>query len=147
MTRRFISGFMYETDATFNTNNLKLPLSVIVGIDNCEKIFLTAYCYITLELAASFKFVADQLTYLVFSDCPKAVVIVGEFFKGPAAAIAAKAAVDLGLTTVTKEALVCPLDRDEELSEAAKAVIAEAIGNPQQFLLQLYVLRTQSIEV
>jgi hypothetical protein len=28
MARRFVSGFIYETDATFNTNCLKLPLSV-----------------------------------------------------------------------------------------------------------------------
>jgi len=59
LARRFVSGFMYKIDATFNTNRLKLPLSVMVGIDNCGKTFLIAYCYITSELAASFKFVAD----------------------------------------------------------------------------------------
>jgi hypothetical protein len=59
MTRRFVSGFMYKTDATFNTNRLKLPLSVMVGIDNYGKTFPIAYCYITSESAASFKFVAD----------------------------------------------------------------------------------------
>ena len=75
MARRFVSGFMYETDATFNTNCLKLPLSIMVGIDNCGKTFPIAYCYITSESAASFKFVAEQLTDLVFYDCPEAVVI------------------------------------------------------------------------
>lgn len=30
--RRFVSGFVMQTDATFNTNCLHLPLSVIVGI-------------------------------------------------------------------------------------------------------------------
>jgi hypothetical protein len=59
LRRWFVSGFMYETDATFNTNRLKLPLSVMVGIDNCSKTFPLAYCYITLESAASFKFVVD----------------------------------------------------------------------------------------
>jgi len=59
MARRFVSGFMYETDATFNTNHLRLPLSVIVGIDNCGKTFPIAYCYITSESAASFKFATD----------------------------------------------------------------------------------------
>jgi hypothetical protein len=34
LSRRFVSGFMYETDATFNTNRLKLPLSVMVGTDH-----------------------------------------------------------------------------------------------------------------
>jgi len=49
---------MYKTDATFNTNSLKLLLSVIVSINNYKKTFLIAYCYITLEAAVSFKFVA-----------------------------------------------------------------------------------------
>ena len=44
IARRFVSGFMYETDATFNTNCLRLPLSVIVGIDNCGKTFPIACC-------------------------------------------------------------------------------------------------------
>jgi hypothetical protein len=59
LARRFVSSFMYKTDATFNTNCLKLPLSVIVGIDNCGRTFLTVYCYITSKAAASFKFVSD----------------------------------------------------------------------------------------
>lgn len=110
MSRRFVSGFMYETDATFNTNRLKLPLSVIVGIDNRGKTFLVAYCYITSESAASFKFVADQLSDLVFYDCPEAAVVVRDFLKGLAAAMAAKAAVDLSLTELIEEPLVCLID-------------------------------------
>jgi hypothetical protein len=137
MARRFASGFMYETDATFNTNQLKLPLSVMVGIDNCGKTFPLAYCYITSESAASFKFVAEQLSDLAFNDCPEAAVIVGDFSKGLGAACAAKAAVDLGLTDITEEALVCPLERDEELPEAAEVVVNEASGKPQHILLQL----------
>jgi hypothetical protein len=107
LARRFVSGFMYKTDATFNTNRLKLPLSVMVGIDNCGKTFPIAYCYITSESAASFKFVADQLSDLAFHDCPEAAVVVGDFFKGLGAAIAAKAAVDLSLTEIIDEPLVC----------------------------------------
>jgi hypothetical protein len=130
MARRFASGFMYKTNATFNTNQLKLLLSVMVGIDNCGKTFQLAYCYITSESAASFKFVAEQLSDLAFNDCPKAVVIVGDFSKGLGAACAAKAAVDLNLTDITEEALVCPLERDEELLEAAKVVVNKAFGKP-----------------
>jgi hypothetical protein len=110
LARRFVSGFMYETDATFNTNRLKLPLSVMVGIDNCGRTFPAAYCYITSESAASFKFVADQLSDLAFYDCPEAAVVVGDFSKGLGAAMAAKAAVDLGLTEIIEEPLVCPPD-------------------------------------
>jgi len=98
---------MYKTDATFNTNRLKLLLSVIVSINNCNRTFLIAYCYIILELAASFKFVADQLSDLVFYNCPEAAVVVGDFSKGLRAAMAAKAAVDLSLTEITKEPLIC----------------------------------------
>jgi hypothetical protein len=45
--------------------------------------------------------------------------------------------VDLGLTNITEEALVCPPDRDEELPEAAKIVVNEASRKPQYILLQL----------
>jgi hypothetical protein len=107
---QFVSGFIYKTDATFNTNCLKLLLSVIVGINNCSKTFLIAYCYITLESAASFKFVVDQLSDLAFYNCLKAAVVVGDFSKGLRAAIAAKAAVDLGLTEIINEPLICLAD-------------------------------------
>jgi len=59
MARRFVSDFMYKTDVTFNTNILKLLLSVVVGIDNTGSTFLVAYCYITSELAVSFKWTSD----------------------------------------------------------------------------------------
>jgi MULE transposase domain len=119
MAQRFVSSFMYKTDATFNTNSLKLLLSVMVGIDNCKKTFLAAYCYITSESAASFKFATDQLTDLAFYDYPKAAVIVRDFAKGLGAACAAKAAVDLGLTEITEEPLVCLVDHDKEMLKAA----------------------------
>jgi hypothetical protein len=93
LARWFVSGFIYKTDATFNTNRLK-------GIDNCGKTFLIACCYITSESAASFKFVANQLSDLAFHDCPKAGVVVKDFFKGVGAAMAAKAAVNLSLTKI-----------------------------------------------
>jgi hypothetical protein len=130
---------MYETDATFNTNRLKLPLSVMVSIDNRGRTFPMAYCYITSESAASFKFVADQLSDLIFYDCPEPAVVVGDFSKGLGAAMAAKATVDLGLTDITEEPLVCPLDQDEEFPEAAEVIVHEGFnhGGPQHIILQL----------
>jgi hypothetical protein len=80
---------LYEIDATFNTNVLRLPLFVIVGITNTRKTFLLAYCYITSKLAKSFDFVVGELTKYVFYDCPKAVVIYADFIKGFGASIAA----------------------------------------------------------
>ena len=139
MSRRFVSSFMYETDATFNTNRLKIPLSVIIGIDNRGKTFLVAYCYITSESAASFKFVANQLSDLVFYNYPEAAVVVRDFSKGLAAAMAAKVAVDLSLIEVVKEPLVCPTDQDEEILKAVEVVVHEGLEHrePQQILLQL----------
>jgi hypothetical protein len=54
MARRFTSGFLYETNATFNTNTRRLPLSVIVGINNIGHMFPIAFMFITSELAKSF---------------------------------------------------------------------------------------------
>jgi hypothetical protein len=105
MARRFVSGFIYETDTTFNTNCLKLPLSVMIGIDNTGKTFPMAYCYITSESAVSFKWISEQLTDLAFYDCPEAALICGDFSKGLGAAVAAKATSDLAKTPPTDEAL------------------------------------------
>jgi hypothetical protein len=54
IARRFISGFLYETNATFNTNTWRLPLSVIVRIDNTGHTFPMAFMFITSESAKSF---------------------------------------------------------------------------------------------
>ena len=51
----YVSSTPPTLTTTFNTNSLKLPLSVIVGINNIKATFLIAYYYITLKLAASFK--------------------------------------------------------------------------------------------
>jgi len=91
LRRRFVSDFLYKTDATFNTNELCLLLSVIVGITNTSKTFPLAYCYITSESAKSFDFVVGELTKYVFYDCPEAAVICADFTKGLRATIAARA--------------------------------------------------------
>jgi hypothetical protein len=89
--RRFISGFIYKTDATFNTNKLRLLLSVIVEIDNTGKTFPMAFMYHTTESAKAFKFASEQLTDLAFYNCLKAVVICEDFSKGLNATIKLKA--------------------------------------------------------
>jgi hypothetical protein len=62
LARRFVSGFMYETDATFNTNMVRVPVSSMVGISNTGHTFPMAYAYITSESAKSFEFVGGCLT-------------------------------------------------------------------------------------
>jgi hypothetical protein len=54
MAKRFVSGFLYKTNATFNTNTQRLPLSIIVGINNIGYIFPMAFMFITSKLAKSF---------------------------------------------------------------------------------------------
>jgi hypothetical protein len=54
LARRFVSGFIYKTNATFNTNTCRLSLLVIVGIDNTSYTFPMAFMFITSELAKSF---------------------------------------------------------------------------------------------
>jgi len=105
MARRFVSDFMYETDATFNTNILKLPLSVVVGINNTSSTFPIAYCYITLESAVSFKWAGEQLTDLAFQDCLEPALIISDFLKGLSVVVAAKATANLEGITPTNEVL------------------------------------------
>ena len=95
LARRFVSGFIYETDATFNTNTRRLPLAVMVGIDNTGHTFPMAFMFITSESAKSFQFANECLTDLCFYDCPQPNLICGDFSKGLGAAVALQAAREL----------------------------------------------------
>lgn len=83
---------MYETNATFNTNELRMPLSILVGVLNTGKTLSFALCFITSETTASFEFMEDQLDDLFFHNCPRPKVIYGYFAKGLASAIARREA-------------------------------------------------------
>lgn len=67
LARWFISSFMIQTDATFNTNQLNLPLSVLVGKTNTQHIFPAAYCFITSESLEAFQFITQCINDLFFS--------------------------------------------------------------------------------
>jgi hypothetical protein len=54
IVRRFVSGFLYKTNTTFNINTRRLPLSVMVGINNIGHMFPMAFMFITSESAKSF---------------------------------------------------------------------------------------------
>jgi hypothetical protein len=54
--RRFVSGFVYNTDVIFNINKLWLLLLVIIRIDNTSKTFLIVFMYYITEFAKAFKF-------------------------------------------------------------------------------------------
>ena len=57
MARRFISRFVLQTNATFNTNELNLSLSILIGKTNILTSFVAAYCYVTFESKIAFIFV------------------------------------------------------------------------------------------
>jgi hypothetical protein len=65
-----VSRFLYKTNATFNINMRRLPLSVMVGIDNTSYMFPMDFMFITSESAKFFKFVNEYLINLCFYDCP-----------------------------------------------------------------------------
>ena len=88
LARRFVSGFAIQTDATFNTNQLNLPLSTLVGVTNTGQTFPVAYCFITSESAECFSFLFYCMKDLIFHDkCPGPGVILGDFAAGLGAAM------------------------------------------------------------
>ena len=103
-----MGGFLLETDATFNTNKLNLPLSVFVGITNTDLSFPVAYCYITSKSAECFTFIIECMKELIFyDDCPGPGVILGDFAAGLTVAMQRKAkapAIDLDAAlTIARE--------------------------------------------
>lgn len=80
---RFVSHFLLETDPTFNTARLSMPLSVLLGITNIGTSFPVAYCYITLEFRGSFKFIFAYMQELMFYDnCPGSYILIGDSAAG-----------------------------------------------------------------
>jgi hypothetical protein len=125
---------MYEIDITFNTNVLKLPLSVVVGIDNTGGTLPAVFCYITSESAASLKWIIEQLIDLAFLDCPEPTLITGDFSKGLGAAVAEKATIDLeGIAPIDEVLSQDPAD----LLGATKVIVGEAIEKRTIVKLQL----------
>lgn len=66
LAQRFVSSFIYKTDATFNINKLKIPLSVLIKILNIGKPFSFALYFITLKSTTTFEFMKDQLDEIFF---------------------------------------------------------------------------------
>lgn len=88
LTRRFISSFMVQTNATFNTNHLNLPISALVGKTNTQQTFHVAYFLITLESTEAFVFITQCMNDLFFyDDCPRPAVPIGDFNSGLSAEV------------------------------------------------------------
>ncbi len=49
MALRFASSFVIQKNATYNTNELNMPLSILVGVTNTMASFPVAYTFISFE--------------------------------------------------------------------------------------------------
>jgi MULE transposase domain len=79
LSRRFVSDFVLELDATFNTNDLGLLLFVAVGITHTERSFPVAFSFGGHEDQESFRFFFHCLKELIFvDDVPLPRVLVSD---------------------------------------------------------------------
>jgi hypothetical protein len=92
LNRRFASGFLLETDATFNKEKRRLLLHNLVGIDNCGKTYAAMQVFATNESARVFAKVEEVWDRAIFYDCPGPAVLAGDFAAGLAASVARSAA-------------------------------------------------------
>jgi hypothetical protein len=67
-TKRFITDQMLLINKTFEINQLRMILLVIVGITFINKNFPAAYNFAKSETAVSFNFLFDNFRYFVFSN-------------------------------------------------------------------------------
>jgi MULE transposase domain len=86
LVRRFVSGFYYVIDATFNTNWRNLPLLILTGVNSDGSTFPFTYYVITSKLPSAFRFIREQLTELFFPCGDEPRLIIGDFATGLAAA-------------------------------------------------------------
>ncbi len=103
LARQFASHFVVITDATFNTNENGLPLSVIVCVTNTLRSIPIAYCLIESESTDAFHFMNDCMKDLFFyDDCRGPAVILGDFAAGLTAAMVKK---KMNLLTLSEDHL------------------------------------------
>jgi hypothetical protein len=92
LCRRFVTGFLLETDATFNKEARGLLLHNLVGIDNCGKTFPALQLFATNEGARVFEKVEEVWDRAIFYDCPSPAVLAGDFAAGLAKSVGRSAA-------------------------------------------------------
>jgi hypothetical protein len=90
--RRFISRRIGQSDATFNTNDKRMLLSSVVGIDNTGSTFTCMHLFHINESARFFRFCEQIWMTYFFYDCPGPAVWCGDFAAGFTAAMAESAA-------------------------------------------------------
>jgi hypothetical protein len=127
LARRFVSDMVVETDATFNTNEKRLLLQYLVGIDNTNSTFEFLQAFSTAESARNIRFILQVLQDYFFYNCPGFAVLAGDFGTGLSAGFAQKAAED------TREA-------ERQLAHKGKQSQVETV--PDKLQLEYYPLPT-----
>ena len=94
LARRFVSRRLVESDATFNTNQRRLLLQHVVGIDNTGKTFPVLQVFHISESARTFCFIMNIWRTYFFYDCPGPAVWCCDFAAGLTAAVAQQAVKD-----------------------------------------------------
>ena len=103
ITRQFASQFVIITDAIFNTNENRLPLSVIVCVTNILKSIPIAYAFIESESTEAFLFMNECMKDLFFYDnCQGPAVLLGDFAAGLTAVMVRK---KTNLVTISEDRL------------------------------------------
>jgi hypothetical protein len=67
LARRFCPDWMIQTDGTFNTNRIKMPLIDCLGVNNTGKSFIFAFAFVTSESSDNWGFVLECLEQTVFN--------------------------------------------------------------------------------
>ncbi len=96
MASQVVSGFLIQTDAIFNINELNMPLSILLGVTNTMSSFSIAYAFISLESAETFKFINFCYKELFFSnDCLGSAVMLGDILLGLSESMVKKAGISM----------------------------------------------------
>jgi len=67
-TKRFVADYLCVIDGTFNTNNLRMPILIAVGVLNSGKTFPIAFSFCPSESEDSYAFFWECLKSYCFQD-------------------------------------------------------------------------------
>ena len=103
-----------------------MPLSILIDITNTGQTFPFTFVFILAESADMFYWVHEQLTKIIFYDCPLPRVVVGDFATGLAVAMATAKKQVADRIVVVRD--VEESKREEEVSKEKEEIWQRAIS-------------------